>query len=663
LPNERDYKNARSLLRGKVTPSMESPEGREMRYENERRRLAASGKTHKTRETLEEVAAREAEARENPPMTPTDFAMDIGLSAAGGGAGGALLKGAGPLAARVGSALGGGAGAAAAGHLRGYPAGRAFMEGLAGEGVGQALEPVTRPLARAAGRGMRTVGEHIPGVRRLFMRDIGAEDALRLLADEGQTLTAGQVTKSDFIVNAEAFLENAVGARGPLIHTQEGAEEASKRLLGAFVDSYSKLDKQAAGHVIRDMFDDRLKAFRSAASKRFKPVDDAIASSGGVGIVDTAPLKAEAQRILDSGAADIRSPGGASATVLATVAELPDRITFERATNLLSSLGAIGRSATDPIPGQGKKIAGQLATTLDKQTQAAADSLSPNLRQQWVEARKFWKEGASEFNDDLLAEIVEKQPEDIVEYLAGTADSVRRTAIERLTKIAAKHGDQAGRAEDFLDPLRGAVLQRLMKESAGSSAVYGRNPVQFVDGTTLRSKVAAFGAENLEPIFGKDAASRLATLSRTLELAQRRAKSSMSHIGLPSVLLIQGASGYGIMTTDQLSAGEKAGAVSMFLLGPRALSWALRDPKMVSLIGKGALEAPGSDTARRITGQILSRIFLAQRMFGSEEVEQETGELSRYDPHNTGNRKPGGTLMVTPQGSNPLRPGMMQSPY
>lgn len=607
--------------------------------------------------TLEALAAREAEARENPPMTPGDFAMDVGASALGAmsGAGAARGLGGGKLLQRAVGAVGGGLGSAAAGQFRGYPPGRAFMEGIAGEAIGQAAEKPAGALARKLGQGMRTVGEATPGLRRLFLRDIGAEDALRVLADEGETLTAGQVTKSDFIRNAEAFLENAVGSRGPLIQTQDRAAEASKRIVGAFYDSYKKLDKQQSGKAIQGMFSDRLDSFRTAASKKFKPVDDAISTSGSTGVVDTSALKAEAQRLIASGVADIRTPQSASSAVLATVAELPDTITFERATNLLSNLGALGRSGTDPIPGQGKRVAGKLASILDAKTQEAADRLTPDLRRQWKEARSFWKTGAADFNDDLIGTILEKQPEDIVEYLVPLDGKTRRSAIERLTKIASTRGEAAASAGDFLDPLRGAVLHKMMKDAGGTEVIYGQKPLQFVDGASLRQQVAAFGEENLVPIFGKPAADRLATLARTLELSQRKASTvgrAVSHLGLPSVLLIQGASGYGIMTTDKMGPAEKAGSLAtMFFLGPRALSWALRDPKMVSLIGKGSLAAPGTDAARAVTGQMLSRVMRMQQMFGTEEVRQERGELQSTGP---------GTERVMPPGYNPERPPVLR---
>ena len=303
-------------------------------------------------------------------------------------------------------------------------------------------ELVGRGIAKGIGVGARAIG------RRIIAP--GAVKAAKLLRKSGLGITLAQATDNRLIDLMESIAEGSLLGGGRLqklktIQIPVAVTKAVGELSDDFAKSTGRLSGEEIGEVLLDTLNKKNTAFKRASRSIYKQVDKLVRRSGQTGdIVDVSSLKKFAQSRLKAKVRVLRSATGD--TLLDSIINLPDRVTFKQASGLRSALLTQIRnmSATKDVA---LGITKQLAKMSDNAIDKAGRQLAPEALAMKRFADKFHRTGKGIFNSRIIKSLSRNlgdNPETAVSkiFKKGASKQIRlvKNTVDPKTWDALKHG-------------------------------------------------------------------------------------------------------------------------------------------------------------------------------------------------------------------------------
>lgn len=419
---------------------------------------------------------------------------------------------------------------------------------LAGRGIAKGLGKVIKPIAGAIGRKIVAPG---------------AKEAAKLLQKSGLGVTLAQATDNRIIDLMESIAEGSLFSGGKLqklktILIPKAIKKAVGELSDDFASSLGKLTPEQTGEVVLDAINQKNTAFKRASRSIYKQVDKLITRSGKTGeIVNITALKKFARQRLSSKVNILKSTTGD--TLLESVLNLPDRVTFKQASSLRSALLTQVRtmSTTKDVA---LGVTKQLAKLADGAIEKGGRQLSGDALDMWRFANKFHREGKQVFNSKLfktlgrtLADNPEKAIPRIFQKGASKQIKLLKNTVDESTWNALKHS--------YLESI-------LTKGQSPTGEFIGTRFLNQLDDDVLR---ATFKPEEITSI---------KAIGNAAELLQRPA----AGFGATGRLVVA-ISQAGLLTGSAFIQSPKTAAA--IILTPAAFSWIATNPKWSRLLIEG----------------------------------------------------------------------------
>lgn len=263
------------------------------------------------------------------------------------------------------------------------------------------------------------------------LRELGKIDNLdakavaqKLFEKYGTTMTRYQMTGSTFSKAAELISSLGLDFKGSIKKVTEAQQVAlSKELDSLMIDSQSL---EGLGRQIIDVHENSLKALRSEYEQRQQAVF-ALAPEGV-----KVKLKGLKQRVL----ADIKKSAGAEKVAKAkqpneiakqvndSLTNLKDEATFKELAITISKLAKMGRAAKRAGDDEGAAYVTRYQNLLEDRMGAAADQIGSGYKKELDELRKFYREGMSKLNSQVMRSAVKnKKPSQIGAFLTSSPEA------------------------------------------------------------------------------------------------------------------------------------------------------------------------------------------------------------------------------------------------
>ena len=401
-------------------------------------------------------------------------------------------------------------------------------------------EVIGRGLAKGIGIGTRAIGRRIVAP--------GAREAAKLLRKSGLGITLAQATDNRLIDLMESIAEGSLLGGGRLqklktILTPKAIKKAVSFLSDDFAEATGRLAPEEIGDIVLDTLSKKNTAFKRASRSVYKQVDNLIRRTGGAGdIVDVSVLKRFAQSRLQAKVRVLRSATGD--TLLDSIVNLPDRITFKQASSLRSALLTQARNMSvtkDVTLGITKQLSKMSDNAIDK----AGRQLSGDALDMWRFANKFHREGKQVFNSKLIRSLAKTLP-----------DNPERAIPRIFQKGATK---QIKLLKNTVDPPTWNALKHGYLESILNKA---KSPTGEFVGTKFLNQL---DDEILRVAFSPAEISSIKTLGAAIELLQRPA----AQFGATGRLVIA-ISQAGILTGGAIT--RRPGQAALIVFSPTAFA-------------------------------------------------------------------------------------------
>lgn len=335
----------------------------------------------------------------------------------------------------------------------------------------------------------------------------GAENAAELLAKQGGHLTLAQATKVRLFDTMEAIAEGSLFGGGKLqkIHMQtqpKNIVDATQSLMDDFASGIGgRMTPAEVGDVTLAAINNSEDVFKSASKAMYAQVDNAVKQAGlDVDIIPTTEIKKfAAQRLAD--VTDINK-SAMGTTLLESISNLPDNLTFQQATSLKTALLTHERSM-----GVNKDVALGIVKQLTKLTDDTIENttkiLDPQVYDMWRTANEFHKLGKAEFNAKIikvLQKTLKENPERAVPLI------FKDGAVDQIVRVK-KNVDST-----TWDALKYGYLQKVIKSST---------PDNIISGTTFLDTFNKLGEDALTETFNPKELNAIRKFGEGVKLLQR----------------------------------------------------------------------------------------------------------------------------------------------
>lgn len=518
---------------------------------------------------------------------------------------------------------------------------RASIEGAVAEGIGGPL------TIKGAQYVSKLLGPKINLLR-------GAEDAEQVLSSQikkiGDSpgsypsevveaakkafLTPGIKAENRLIDIGENIAENSILGSGSLVSTKEATKKVTASAMDDFTrDLVQTADKTDLGILFKSNITQSQDLFDSAVKGYYKVVEDNLIKSGlkNSAIVNIKPLQNELKKVLKEIPGQQKSKTYASTVnLIRDYSQGPSKITFTKANQIRSDILALGRNLSASDHAKYKKAqaiaAEQITKALDNTNVGKIGAVKDSLKT----ANKFYSDGLKTFNDKILGNILQKNPDDIFNAIVSRSDkpyTVTKTldSIKNLTKMKDATGKpllEKVAAENLKKSLQGHLLKEMMDKSIGTVGQY--------DNVLDASKVGNFMKKfegTFNPKTGLFKAEQIKELDK-LKTALAFAQGKISKEGrLPGGIFIQlsQAGAVGSLLTFNGDPGTIGAGSLAILLGPKAIGQMLINPKFNKFLIEG-VTAPSAPKARIAFGQLIGRLGAAG-LIDEEELNKAMTEL------------------------------------
>jgi len=451
-------------------------------------------------------------------------------------------------------------------------------------------------------------------------------------AAEKAMLTPGIKADSRLIDIAENIAEKSLLGSGSLVSTKEAAKKVTANAMEDFANNLIQVaDKTDLGNLFQTSVTKSQDLFDGAVKGYYKIVEDNLAKSGlkNSAIVNIKPMQMNLTKILKElpGTRTYKS----TVDLIKDYATGPSKITFGKANQLRSDILALGRDLTAKDNAKFKYVQSQIAKEITDAIEKTSVGKIGAVKDSLKIANTFYREGLETFNDKILGNILQKNPDDIFNAIVSRSDkpfTVSKT-LESLTKLT-KMKDATGKvllseaeSAQLKQSLQGHLLKEMMDKSRGSVGQYEN----VLDATKIGNFMQKM-AGTFDPKTGLFTAKQLDELNK-LKTAMAFAQGRISKEGgLPGGVFIQlsqaGAAG-GILTLNDPA--TQATLAAPILLGPKAIGQMLINPKFNKFLIEG-ITAPSAPKARVAFGQLVGRLGAAG-LIDEQELNKAMTELQQ----------------------------------
>jgi hypothetical protein len=495
---------------------------------------------------------------------------------------------------------------------------RAAAENAIGEGAGglivKGIEKVVAPgmkLLRGADDAIKTIEEQreiIKAGKAGFIDD--ADKQLLKEASEKGLLTPGLVADPEFLDSVQRIVKAGIFGSGGLKKAEAGAETIAKSGITDFVDNFIITDnKVATGKLIQESLSNQRTAFDAIVDAQYKKVDDLLGivkdPKTGVVVSSKSPLinTTPYHNLLDARINDLKKVAGgsqdkAALDLLEFQKTLPYNADFSLINQYRQKLLQLGRSANTTNT---KNIASftKEYNILEKEITGLLENaaVSPEAKSAFFEANRFYREGLKDFNDTVIAKLVEKRPDLVFKELVRSGGEVVpiQEALSIINKRATTPALKA-EAEQLKLGLKGELLKKAIGDATELDRQYVRlnaNKLEGFFGSNAPGAKPGKYEDITKELFTKQEYNRLLELQNALKFAQGKlVKDAGSE---PGAMFFQFAQAgavpavAGAVLTLGAYQGQTAQGVagaSLILATPKALGWMLTNPKAIEYLTK-----------------------------------------------------------------------------
>lgn len=514
---------------------------------------------------------------ENLGPTLIEHAPAIG-SVAGGIAGTVT---AGPGGGLAGTALGTSIGTSVkqiAGRLKGGEQPIAGEGGIVHEQMKNIVEQTTYDmLGNVIGAGLSKAGQAVmPKARE------GAVRAQELLREKGGSLSAAQAVDSPTLNLAESFARAGAGGKGQFAKLDKGNATALQAIKSDLIEKISAdpINDRVAGKLFQDAIGKGEVAHKIAASALYKDFDAKV----GEVLVDTAPVQQFGREL----AAELRNIGNvgkseAGGRLIDQLGSVPKTLTFSEAHSLRSNLLATLRDLKGAASPETKAVAtaSMALKRVEDAMEGAATSLPGNLHQEYRAISSFYRKGKEAFNNDIIADLVVKQPERVGEALFKTGN-VSEIVQAKASLRQASQFDKTVDSKDAYNRLQAGFLNaRLTAKSATDKM--GETTAQNL----LRDLIESRTERQFQVMFSPEQRKAIHEFALTAYTALNNKPQNFGVL----VSMIQAAAivDLGAGATGSTASTKAPGADAAIILSPYVLSKVLTNPRAVSALAKGLM--------------------------------------------------------------------------
>ena len=515
---------------------------------------------------------------------------------------------------------------------------RASIEGAVAEGIGgpltikgaQYVSKLLGPkigLIKGAEEAEKTLADQIAKIKA----DPSKYSPEIVKAAEKAILTPGVKADSRLIDIAENLAEKSLLGSGSLVSGKEAAKKVTANAMEKWTEDFVRVaDKTDLGNLFQTSVTKSQDLFDGAVKGYYKVVEDNLAKSGlkNSAIVNIKPMQMNLKKILKE--IPGRKTYKATVDLIEDYIKGPSKITFGKANQLRSDILALGRDLTAKDNAKFKYVQGQIAKEITNAIKNTSAGKIGAVKDSLEIANKFYRDGLATFNDNILGNILKKNPDDVFNAIVSRSDkpfTISKT-LETLNKLTTMK-DVAGKtllskaeAVQLKQSLQGHLLKEMMDKSRGSVGQYENvldatkigNFMQKMSGT-FDPKTGLFTAKQLE---------ELNKLKTAMAFAQGRISKEG---GLPGGVFIQlsQAGAVGSLLTFNGDPSTVAGGSLAILLGPKAIGQMLINPKFNKFLIDG-ITAPSAPQARVAFGQLIGRLGAAG-LIDEEELNKAMTEL------------------------------------
>jgi len=390
------------------------------------------------------------------------------------------------------------------------------------------------------------------------------------------------------------------------------AVAAGKAVANSALDDFTKAlvekgDPETVGRLFLDSLTDGKKIFKEEAKRRYDLLDEALLKFGNNKVVDVKNLNSA----IDSALAGM--PRGGKLTPKAK--ELleqnkfnVDQITFKEANDTRKIILELGRDISDRAP---KKYVEAQMLIADELTKAIDNAKVPqNFLNQYKATNQFYKDGISNYNDNIIEKILSK------DLRTGAADAYgvifpskdKSELTKEILKYSEKiFGKDSPKYIQLKDSMKGGLLNDMLSKSSRFDEQYN---TKIINGDSLKKYIEQTKKNTFKALFDDTELGKLNKLTRAIAVTSGKLSKEG---GLPGGVFIQlaqagaatGALSYGLSGGDIATAGLASGVT--VLLGPKILSSLLVNPSFNKYLFEG-VTAQSSSKAGAAFRQLVSKL-------------------------------------------------------
>lgn len=469
----------------------------------------------------------------------------------------------------------------------------------------------------------------------------GIEEAQKVIAEYGGTLTAAQRTDHALVGTIEGLTDVSWGGK-PLRDLRVINDDA----IVAYTDDYIKqftdiagaeLDDVGVGKLFTSMIENGQRAHSNTSATMYDALDglykvqkSKVTVSTPTGLVDTSGSIIEKTKIINKvlppvptkgikavvervtkiqGELNNATMGDYGSQIVNSLSKISDDgLSFAAAQELRSGLLANIRGLEGKLgEGKTKKLMGDLVSAIDDAIETGANKTgNTEFIESWQAANKFWKEGKDALETKMLGTLLKKEPEKIGDaiFSIGNVTKIKeaRTALQKAVQYSKGSGKDAEVIfSDTWKRMQGGYVTNLIGKVSDPKT--GELSIH-----TLRQlfKKGTKHSRTLKEAFSKEQRDGLKMFIDNVAIAQKRAPmagSFMITVGQAGLVIGAYSGGAAMYGDDGLPVKEIAGLTII----PSVLAKLLINPKYAKLISRGLNMKSGGPA----TGAVFTKLTAA----------------------------------------------------
>jgi len=389
------------------------------------------------------------------------------------------------------------------------------------------------------------------------------------------------------------------------------AVAAGKAVANSALDDFTKAlvekgDPETVGRLFLDSLTDSKKIFKEEAKRRYDLLDEALLKFGNNKVVDVKNLNSA----IDSALAGMPKGGQLTPKAKELLEQNKfnvDQITFKEANDTRKIILELGRDISDRAP---KKYVEAQMLIADGLTKAIDNAKVPqNFLNQYKATNQFYKDGISNYNDNIIEKILSK------DLRTGAADAYgvifpskdKSEVTKEILKYSEKiFGKDSPKYIQLKDSMKGGLLNDMLSKSSRFDEQYN---TKIINGDSLKKYIGQTKENTFKALFSKEELGELNKLTRAIAVTSGKLSKEGGLPGGVFIQLSQAGAATGILSYafsgDVATAGIASGAT--VLVGPKILSKLLVNPSFNKYLFEG-VTAQSSSKAGAAFRQLVSKL-------------------------------------------------------